>query len=192
MKALHFALTLMLMSFSTAALAQHEHAAPPSPAPVPEARKSFEALKDLAGTWEGTVTIVPPIRELGDKRVKVVIRETSRGNALMHEMAVTGIPDDPITMLYLDTERLMMTHYCDAGNRPRMAGRISPDGKTVSFEVLDVSGSTEHGHMADVKFTIVDANRHFEEWKFNYPGGKVMTGRFDLQRTKDASGPFGQ
>jgi hypothetical protein len=86
----------------------------------------------------------------------------------------------------------MLTHYCDAGNRPRMAGKDSPDGKTFAFEVLDVSGPTARGHMADTVFTIVDANHHLEEWKFNYPGGKLMTGRFDLQRTKEASGPFGQ
>lgn len=192
MKSLRFALTLILMALSTAALAQHDHTSAPAPAAPSEAQKSFDALKTLAGSWEGTLTAEPPIKELADKRVKVVIRVTSRGNALMHEMTITGIPDDPITMLYLDSERLMMTHYCDAGNRPRMAGKSSSDGKTVAFEVLDVSGSTQRGHMADAVFTIVDANHHLEEWKFNFPGGKRMTGRFDLQRTKEASGPFGQ
>jgi hypothetical protein len=192
MKSHCVALTLILMSFSAAALAQHEHAPPPTPAAPSEGQKAFETLKALAGSWEGTLTTVPPIKELADKRVKVVIRVTSRGNALMHEMTITGIPDDPITMLYLDSDRLLLTHYCDAGNRPRMAGTSSPDGKTVAFEVLDVSGSKERGHMADTVFTIVDANHHLEEWKFNNPSGKRMIGRFDLQRTKEASGPFGQ
>jgi hypothetical protein len=192
MKSLRIALTMILFSLSAAALAQHDHAPEAAPAAPSEGRKSFAALKAMAGSWEGTLTAVPPIKELADKRVKVVIRETSRGNALMHEMTLTGIPDDPITMLYLDDERLMLTHYCDAGNRPRMAGSMSPDGKTVSFEVLDVSGSTQKGHMADAVFTIIDADHHLEEWKFNFPGGKQMTGRFDLKRTKEASGPFGQ
>jgi hypothetical protein len=124
-------------------------------------------------------------------RVKVVIRVTSRGNALMHEMTIAGLPDDPITMLYLDGERLMLTHYCDAGNRPRMVGKMSPDGKTVAFEVLDISGSTQRGHMADAVFTIVNANHHTEEWTSIMPGGKRMIGHYDLQRTKEASGPFG-
>ena len=192
MKSLRFALTVLLISFSTAALAQHEHAPAPAAAAPSVGQKSFDALKTLAGSWEGTLTSVPPIEELADKRVKVMIRVTSRDNALMHEMTITGIPDDPITMLYLDGERLMLTHYCDSGNRPRMAAKTAADGKTVAFEVLDVSGSTERGHMADTVFTIIDANHHLEEWKFNYPGGKRMTGRFDLQRTKEASGPFGQ
>ncbi len=191
MKSLRFALTVILMSFSTAALAQHEHASAPVPVAPSQAENSFEALKTLAGSWEGTLTTLPPIKDVSGKRVKVTIRVTSRGNALMHEMTIAGLPDDPITMLYLDGERLMLTHYCDAGNRPRMAARTSPEEKTVAFEVLDISGSTERGHMADTVFTIVDADRHIEEWTFNYPGGK-MTGHFDLQRTKGASGPFGQ
>lgn len=191
MKSLFIALAMTLW-FSTAALAQHEHASAPTPAPPSEAQKSFETLKTLAGSWEGTLTPVPAVKDFSGARVKVMIRVTSRGNALMHEMTIAGLPDDPITMLYLDGDRLMLTHYCDTGNRPRMVGKMAPDGKTVAFEVLDISGSTQRGHMADTVFTIVDANRHLEEWKSIYPGGKQMTGRFDLRRTKGASGPFGQ
>ena len=190
MKSLQLAFTVLLMSFSAAALAQHEHAAPAPAAPT-EAQKSFEALKTLAGSWEGTLTTDPPMKDVSGKRMNVVIRVTSRGNALMHEMTMAGFPDDPISMLYLDGERLMLTHYCDAGNRPRMAGRVSPDGKSVTFEVLDVSGGTEKGHMADAMFTIGDPDHHVEQWIFNYPGARIKA-RMDLKRTKDASGPFGQ
>jgi hypothetical protein len=190
MKPIRFALTVMLISLSAAALAQHDHA-PASAAPS-EAQKSFEALKTLAGSWEGTLTPVPPVKDFSGARVKVMIRVTSRGNALMHEMTIAGLPDDPISMLYLDGERLMLTHYCDTGNRPRMVGKTAPDGKTIAFDVLDISGSTQRGHMSDAVFTIVDLNRHLEEWTSNYPGGKRMAGRLDLQRTKEASGPFGR
>src|SRR5687767_2466785 len=174
MKPIRFAWTVMLMSFSAAALAQHEHA-PASAAPS-EAQKSFEALKTLAGSWEGTLTPVPPVKDFSGARVTVVIRVTSRGNALMHEMTIAGLPDDPITMLYLDGDRLMLTHYCDTGNRPRMVAKTGPDGKTVTFEVLDISGSTQRGHMADAVFTILDPDHHLEEWTSYFPGGKRMTG----------------
>jgi hypothetical protein len=192
MKQLFLISTVLLMSISPPALAQHEHA-PDSARAVPTAgQKAFEALKGLAGSWEGTLTPVPPVKDFAGARVKVVIRVTSRGNALMHEMTIAGLPDDPITMLYLDGERLMMTHYCDAGNRPRMVGKLSPDGKSVAFEVLDISGSTQRGHMADAVFAVVDVDHHTEEWVSVMPGGKRMTGHYDLRRTKEASGPFGQ
>ena len=192
MKSLCLISTVLLTLFSAAALAQHDHASQTAPAAPSEAQKSFEALKGLAGTWEGTLTPVPPVKNFGGARVKVVIRVTSKGNALMHEMTIAGLPDDPITMLYLDGDRLMLTHYCDMGNRPRMAGKLSPDGKTVAFEVLDISGSTQRGHMADAVFTVVDADHHTEEWASVMPGGKRMLGRYDLKRTKEASGAFGE
>jgi hypothetical protein len=192
MNTIPFALTVILMSFSAAAFAQHEHAPVLTPAVPSEAQKAYEALKTLAGSWEGTLTPIPPVKDFSGARVKVVIRVTSRGNALMHEMTIAGVPDDPITMLYLDGDRLMLTHYCDTGNRPRMVAKTGPDGKTVTFEVLDISGSTQRGHMADAVFTILDPDHHLEEWTSYFPGGKRMTGRFELQRIKAASGPFGQ
>ena len=171
MKTLRFLLPLVLLSIATAALAQSE------------AQKSFDKLKTLAGSWEGHITTVPPQAEMEGKLMHVSLRVTSMGNALMHEMTGAGRPDDPITMLYLDGDRLMLTHYCDAGNRPRMTGKLGPDGKTVDFEFLDVAGSTEYGHMHHAVFTAVDQNHHIEDWTF-MQGEKPVHAHFDLQRTK--------
>jgi hypothetical protein len=113
----------------------------------------------------------------------VSLRVTSMGNALMHEMTGAGRPDDPITMLYLDGDRLMLTHYCDAGNRPRMTGKLAPDGKSVDFEFLDVAGSTQYGHMHHATFTLADADHHTEDWIF-MEGDKPVHAHFELQRTK--------
>lgn len=151
-------------------------------APKSEAQKSFEKLKSLAGSWDAVLS--GTASEFDGKTVHVTLRVTSSGNALLHEVTgFPGRPDDPITMFYVDGDRLMLTHYCDAGNRPRMTGKLSPDGKTVEFAFLDVSGSTQYGHMHHVVFTAIDDNHHSEEWTF-MEGDKPMRGRFDLQRTK--------
>ncbi|HYH01294.1 MAG TPA: hypothetical protein VD837_19365 [Terriglobales bacterium] len=182
-------LCVVLMALSTMAFAQsHEtHKSADKVAPS-GAQKAFEKLKSLAGSWEGPVSVQPPQPEMqSGKPIQVSLRVTSMGNALMHEMRSPERPDDPITMFYLDTDRLLLTHYCDAGNRPRMVGKISPDGKRVEFEFLDVAGSTKYGHMRKAAFTIIDANRHIEEWVFILPGDKAVHARFDLKRKSDTA-----
>jgi len=178
MKSLRFVLPLMLISLTSAAFAQSD------------AQKSFDKLKTLAGTWEGAVTTTPPQPEMANAHLQVSLRVTSRGNAIVHEMHEAGKADDPakndhpVTMLYLDGDRLTLTHYCDAGNRPRMVAKPSPDGKTVEFDFADVSGSTEYGHMHHAVFTFVDANHHIEDWTYMMPGDQPVHAHFDLQRAQ--------
>jgi hypothetical protein len=85
----------------------------------------------------------------------------------------------------LDGDRLLLTHYCDAGNRPRMAGKLSPDGKTLEFDLVDVGNysSTQGGHMQHAVFNIIDANHHTEEWTFFLEGKPAMIAHLDLKRT---------
>ncbi|HME35006.1 MAG TPA: hypothetical protein VKF84_07190 [Candidatus Sulfotelmatobacter sp.] len=182
MKSLRWMLVVAVVSLSTLALAQMDEQK--SGAQPSDAQKSFDKLKTLAGSWEGTVTTQPPSPEMDGKHVHGSLRVTSMGNAIMHEMTGDGRPDDPITVLYLDGDRLMLTHYCDAGNRPRMTGKMSPDGKTVEFEFLDVAGSTQYGHMHHAVFTEIDANHHTEDWTYMEPGDKPVHAHIDLQRTK--------
>ncbi len=64
-----------------------------------------------------------------------------------------------ITMFHLDgANRLMMTHYCGAGNQPRMQASASPDGKTLRFKFVDATNleSTESGHMDHVVIALLD------------------------------------
>lgn len=165
MKTRRLTLALVLLLCSTAAFAQSA------------AQKSFEQLKALAGTWEGSFEGQP---------LHVTLRVTSKGNALMHEMRVGAAPDDPITMFHLDGERLLLTHYCDAGNQPRMAATISPDGKTIVFNFIEATNllSSQMGHMQRVTFTFIDSDHHTEKWEFAMADGKQMGGLLDLRRTK--------
>ena len=178
MKSHRFLLSVVLLSLSTTAFAQS--AVTPAPS---EAQKSFDQLKTLAGSWEGTLKTDPPTPEVDGKHAQAILRVTSMGNAIMHEMKIDGREDDPITMLYMDNDRLTLVHYCDAGNRPRMVAKPSPDGKTVEFEFVDVAGSTQYGHMHHAMFTAVDANHHTEDWVF-MTGDKPVHVHFELQRTK--------
>jgi hypothetical protein len=190
MKSFRVLLCATAISVSTIAFAQtHDHKSEAKPAPT-EAQLSFDKLKALAGNWEGKVSMTPPMPGSGDgvAEIDVTLRVTSRGNALVHEMHETGKPDDPkkydhpVTMFYLDNDKLLLTHYCDAGNRPRMVARDSGDGKAVEFDFIDVSGSTKYGNMYHAVITPVDADHHIEEWTFMLPGDKPMRARMELHR----------
>jgi hypothetical protein len=148
-------------------------------------------LKTLAGTWQGPVTTEPAQQNMGDGSfTEVTMRVTSRGNALVHEVHEPSKPDDParydhpLTMFYVDGDRLLLTHYCDAGNRPRMTGKVSPDGRKVEFDFVDVSGGTQYGHMHHAVFTFVDTEHHIEDWTYMLPGDKPVRARMDMHRAK--------
>jgi len=191
MKSLRLLLSVVLMSLSTVAFAQSDmeksDAQKSSVAPVPsEAQKSFTTMKSLAGEWEGPVTVPEMPQMSGGKPIHASMRVTSRGNVLVHEIQEAGTPldatkyDHPVTMLYVDGDRLTLVHYCDAGNRPRMTGNTSSDGKTVEFELKDISGSPDY-HMHHSVFTIIDANHHTEDWTFMMKD-KPIHAHFDLHR----------
>jgi len=139
--------------------------------------RSFDSIKALAGNWEGKT-------KMGDT-VNVSYRLTGGGSAMMSETVSTmnGKSEDMITMFNLDGDRLLLTHYCAAGNQPRMKASTSSDGKTVTFDFIDATNlkSSHDPHMYRVVFNFIDANHHTEEWHFQLPG-KEMVETFDLQR----------
>jgi len=140
-----------------------------------ESQASFEKLKSLEGTWTG--------KAMGQE-VEVSFRVTSAGSAVMSE--IRG-KEDMITMFHMAGDRLMMTHYCGAGNQPRMLGKMSPDGKTISFDYLDATNllPEQPGHMQHLVITIPDADHHTESWEFLGADGKTHQNEvFELQRAK--------
>jgi len=171
-------LTILIILVAAAAVAlpqEMKMPAPKTPGPQSDAQRAFEIMKTLAGSWDGSIMGLS---------THITIRVTSSGNAILHEATGPGRPDNPITMFYVDGDRLLLTHYCDTGNRPRMVGKISPDGKAVEFDFLDVSGSTERGIMDHIMITMTDANHHTEAITYTLPGNKSYLAHMDLTRTK--------
>jgi hypothetical protein len=182
-------LCVVLMSLSTLAYAQSDMHKPPASEKVApsESQKAFDQLKTLDGSWVGRLTTFPSEPSVDGNFAQLSLRVTSMGNALVHEMSISGRPDHPVTMFYRDEDRMVLTHYCDAGNRPRMVGKLSPDGKTLEFEFLDLSGGNQRGHMHHAKFTFIDENHHTEDWTYMMPGDKPVRAHFEAQRTNAAN-----
>ena len=175
--------------FATQASAQaHEHPAAPEAPATAEAQQAFKALKSIAGGYQGYVT--EPVNKL-NALADVSLRVTSMGNVLVHELksaeATPSLLDDqhPVTVMYMDGANLLLTHYCDSGNRPRMTGRVSADGKVIDFDFLDVVGPLKYGHMQRARFTIIDPTHHIEDWTWENPDGKTVTAHFDLKKVAE-------
>ncbi len=186
MKSLRLTLTVAMITVVAMSIASMAADTQKSPS---DAQKSFDKMKTFAGEWEGSFTLDPPDPDMKmDKLIHISLRITSRGNAIVHEMQEAGSPldpgkyDHPVTMIYLDSDRLTLVHYCDAGNRPRMTARASADSNKVEFDFLDLSGGNEMGHMYHAVFTAVDANHHIEDWTYMMPGDKPMHGHVELTR----------
>jgi hypothetical protein len=151
-----------------------------------DAQMSFAGLKRLAGTWTGRVTTDPRNPEI-DGAIQVTMRVASRGNVLVHEIAPGGEPEP--TVIYLEGDRLTLVHYCEAGNRPRMVARKSPDQKTVEFDFVDISGSTRPAYLHTFVFTPITSDHHTEDWTFMLTGDKLLHAHFDLKRAKESASP---
>ena len=164
----------------------HDHPAATDTASA-ETKQAFALIKSLSGRWQGP--FINPETKL-PVTMETSLRVTSHGNSVVHEMKGAGDPDGsakqdhPVTMMYIDGAKLLLTHYCDAGNRPRMSARVSPDGKQVDFDFIDVAGPTTYGHMQHVRFTVVDSTHHTEEWTWATPSGKTMGAQMDLHRVE--------
>jgi hypothetical protein len=76
-----------------------------------DAHKTFDMLKTMEGNWAG--------KNNQGQLVELTFRMTAGGSALMSEIHGHG-PENMITMFHMDGDRLLMTHYCGAGNQPRM------------------------------------------------------------------------
>ena len=162
MKTARIAITLLLVLATSAAFA------------ASAAQKSFEELKSLDGSWEGKAP--------DGQTVQVAYRVTGNGSAVMSEIKGHA---DMISMFNLDGDRLLMTHYCGAGNQPRMVASTSPDGKTLTFDFLDATNlaSPDDGHMTRLVLSMPDANHHTEEWIYS-DHGKPEKEVFELWRKK--------
>ena len=79
---------------------------------------------------------------------------------------------------------MLLTHYCEAGNRARMEGKLLPDGKSVEFNSLDVAGSMQRGFVKRLVLTMIDADHHGVDLTYILPDGKPFQARGELKRTK--------
>ena len=143
-----------------------------------KAQASFDRMKALAGEWDGTGG--------NGKPTHVTYRVVSNGSVLEETMNV-GTEETMLTVYHLDGDRVMVTHYCAAGNQPRMVA--TPDPKSpnvVAFKFLDATNlpSLETGHMRNLVLSIVDKDHVTQQWTWHEKGKEDKWDLFKLTRKR--------
>src|SRR5262245_8705906 len=123
---------------------EHDHSAM-----KPKTNESFEQMKKLIGTWEGT-------SKMGGKEEKVTATYelTSGGNAILEKL-MAGTPHEMVSIYHPEGKTVAMTHYCMVGNQPKMVMKTSTP-TSVAFEMKGASGigskKEMHMHAVDIKW----------------------------------------
>ena len=134
---------------------------------------AFDKLKTLEGNWKGMNNGQP---------VEISYELMSGGSALVETLMPKDEPT-MVTVYHLDGDKLMMTHYCSAGNQPRMVADISSDDNELNFEFVEVTNLKDDsdGHMIGLKI-IFDDQDHFQQvWTWS-KDDKQTPGNFEFER----------
>lgn len=163
-------MVFMLLALAVVASAQQASQSNP-------AASQFDQLKMLAGDWQATA--VENGKEIS---APLTFRVVSGGSVLMSDLA-PGMPHEMITMFHRDGGELLATHYCLTGNQPRFRAANGGDPNVIVFEFKDATNlpNAAAPHMGGVKFTLLDANHHLEEWTI-IAGGQTTIRNFDCRR----------
>jgi hypothetical protein len=137
----------------------------------------FERLKALAGTWQGRST-----RGWTDR---VTIQVIAAGSAVLFDSFDAHPNERMLTLVHPDGERLLLTHYCVAGNQPRLVlSQVEEDGRLLRFRFLDGGNlpSRDRGHMDSLALRLVDADRFTERWTWYQDGNERWMEEIEMRR----------
>ena len=127
------------------------------------AADAFERLKSLEGEWIDVDGI------FGAKGAVAVTYRVTGGGTTVVETFPVGTPGEMVTVYYRDGSDLVLTHYCSAGNQPRMRAK-TVSGNTLAFDFdggtnIDPA-TTSHMHAVTLEFLSPDEVRaNWHNWR---------------------------
>lgn len=152
------------------------------------ARAAFERLKSLEGRWKGTV------RSPDGETAEVVSDFTvsAEGSAVV-EHGIVGDPMETTTVYYLDRGVLRVTHYCAAGNQPRMYldSAATPDRLTFSFEGITNLEDPDAFHMRLREIQVRGSSTLSVRWEGIQEGRVLPAGAISMRRVSGDDEPGG-
>ncbi len=118
---------------------------------------TLDTLKSLDGEWT-----MPD--EKGVVTTAAIFKTTSNGSAV-REIMFPGTPHEMTNMYHMDGHHMLVTHYCAAGNQPRMRA-VAMNGKSIAFGPDSVTNlaKPDDMYMGSMVMTFVDADHVNVDW----------------------------
>ena len=160
-----------------------------------DAKAVFARLKTLAGTWKCQISDQHKPGEAKDeehkakeeghaKEASVIFKLTGAGSALV-ETQFPGSGHEMVSVYHLDGDDLRMTHYCAAGNQPRV--KLDRTKSTPEHLIFVFDGGTnldpaKDMHIHGLEITFHEDGKVTSDWE-GYTDGK-SAGKTSFQMTK--------
>jgi len=134
-----------------------------------DAANAFTRLRTLAGEWDATLA--------DGETAHLSVELVAAGSALL-ERETGGNRPVMTTMYHRDGDRVLLTHYCMAGNQPRMQARTFDAAKNeLTFDFVDATNmpNAAAGHMHSLVIRFIDADHVETTWQFFENNKPTMT-----------------
>lgn len=155
-----------------------------------EAKAAFAKLKTLVGEWKAKSSEEQKEKikkEHGDDHpteANVNFKLTGAGSALI-ETQFPGMPHEMVSVYHLDGNELRMTHYCAAGNQPRVKldrAKSTPDELIFEFDGGTNLNPEKDMHIHGVKIKFDKDGVVNSAWEDYVNGKKAGTTTFIMTR----------
>lgn len=143
------------------------------------ARAAFDKFRAMEGTWRGEST--------KGWTEDITFKMIAGGSAVM-ETSFDAHPNETmVTMIFLDGDRLDLTHYCVSKTQPHLrATGFGEDGRAVTFTFVDGGNlpTRDKGHMDKAVFRFEDADHVTARWTWYQNGRESWMEEIRLARRK--------
>lgn len=138
----------------------------------------LDRFKALEGDWSGKFA--------DGNEINITYTTISGGNAVMETFRM---PDgtDMRSIYHMNGKKLMMTHYCESGNQPRLQSGALSESKDATLNFLDITNLNAEPKMSSYLYRVVfhfgdsDQLRQDITWMIQ---GKESTNKLTLVRKK--------
>ncbi len=141
------------------------------------AKAAFERFKKLEGKWHGKST--------KGWEEAVHFKTIAQGSVVVENSFDAHPNETMMTMFHMDNDRLVLSHYCVAGNQPRLAATVfEEDGRKITFTFVDATNlpSRDKGHMDKAVFHFLDEAHLTSQWTWYQDGKENWMEEIRLER----------